>query len=152
MSTYFNVVNLDKKEQAILVIVKTQQEADATIAKWNKEKNKDWFLANEEDFNSANAVWDSEQFIKNADSTWTYDINPYFRHNQKKVFGHIFYAACADQWGNVSSWFGDRIVVICDTHSTNDMNSPISSHDFMDICDTYKKVKFFVSYSDWMDK
>lgn len=149
MSTYFNVVNLDKKEQAILVIVKSDSEVNATIEQWEKdnqctyldEKRKAWqeHLGYEVD---------PEGYKRTADTNgkWIIEVKPSFQSQMKLVFGFIFWSACTDAWGQTSSWYGDRVVII------DDNQSPIrSNEEWYEIGETYKKVVFRVSYYEWND-
>lgn len=149
MSTYFNVVNLDKKEQASLVIVKGDKEVNATIEKWEAENQNSYF-------DEKRKAWhehlgyevDPEGYKKtaNSDGKWIIEIKPHFQHQMKLVFGFIFWSACTDAWGHTSSWYGDRVVII------DDNKSPIRScDDWYEIAETYKKVAFRVSYAEWKD-
>jgi ketopantoate reductase len=133
MSTYFNIVNLDKKEQASLVICKTQDEVDATIKNWEESSQRKWHREDR----------DPEFYERQNDGSWTKEAKRFYHSRQKMVMGFIFWAACADQWGHVSHWFGDRVVVVCD--------SPDQTRivDFSEADDTYKEVKFYVSYEEW---
>ncbi len=137
MSTYFNVVNLDKQEQASLTIFKTQKEVDETIAKWEEKNSEKW-----------NRQRDPEGYEKQADGEWTRVIHKYYQRHMKMVFGFIFWEACADQWGHVSSWFGDRVIVISDGHGSKDL---YEQQDWYEINETYKQVTFEVSYDEWRD-
>ncbi|HDR9188610.1 TPA: hypothetical protein QDB51_002685 [Burkholderia vietnamiensis] len=149
MSTYFNIVNLDKKEQASLVIHKTKKEVDETIALWEEKNSEKWYS---EDRNARFAQlgheFDPTGYERQEDGSWTKELKKFYQHHQKLIFGFIFWEACADQWGHVSSWFGDRVIVICDGNGSKDL---YEQQDWYEINDTYKQVQFHVSYEEWMD-
>lgn len=153
MSTYFNVVNLDKKEQASLVIQKSQKDVDATTKAWEKKNRRKWVnKQKKESFAQSGREYDPEGYLKQPDGSWTMEVRKFYHQNQKLVFGFIFWEACGDQWGHVSSWFGDRVVIICDTSGAAEVNSPLrSSEQWCKMDETYKPVKFYVSYKDWKD-
>ena len=140
MSTYFNIVNLDKKEQASLVIVKSQSEVDQTISQWEQENSKKWSSTDR----------DPQGYEKQEDGSWTVEQIKYYLHQQKFVLGFIFFQACADQWGHVSPWFGDRVVIISDAPRSKEGNSPLRRGDWNKMNDKFKPVKFYVSYEEWM--
>ncbi|MGX9691352.1 hypothetical protein ACTJNK_13505 [Achromobacter anxifer] len=133
MSTYFNIVNLDKKEQASLVIVKTQAEVDATISEWEEKNQEKWTREDR----------DPEFYEMQSDGSWAKEVNRFYHSRQKMVMGFIFWEACANQWGHTSSWFGDRVIVICDGPYS------IGIVDFSEVNRTYKEVKFYTSYEEW---
>ncbi|WP_139352329.1 hypothetical protein [Burkholderia cenocepacia] len=149
MSTYFNIVNLDKKEQASLVIRKTKKEVDETIALWEEQNSEKWYSEERQArFAQLDYEFDPAGYKRQEDGSWEKEIKKFYQHHQKLVFGFIFWEACADQWGHVSSWFGDRVIVTCDGCGSKDLYDQL---DFHEIDETFKPVKFYVSYEDWMD-
>lgn len=149
MGTYFNIVNLDKKEQASLVIHKTQSDVDAAIVKWEKKNRKKWLSkSRKEAIAEGHDEYDPHGFKRQDDGSWTKEIFKYYQHHHKMVFGFIFWEACADQWGHTSSWFGDRVIVICDGGGSKDL---YGDQDWYEINETFKPVQFHVSYEEWMD-
>lgn len=153
MSTYFNIVNLDKKEQASLLICKTQSEVDATIKVWEKKNRRKWLSkAKMGHFAKLGNEYDPEGYCKHADGYWTKEIRAFYQHNQKMIFGFIFWQACGDQWGRVSPWFGDRVVIICDTKGAAEPNSPfLAAAHWYEMTEQFKPVAFRVSYQEWND-
>ncbi|WGS54443.1 hypothetical protein LFL96_25865 [Paraburkholderia sp. D15] len=152
MSTYFNIVNLDKKEQASLVILKSQDEVDATVAQWEKKNRKKWLSkTRQEDFSNWGKQYDPEGYEKQEDGSWTREIHKFYQFHQKLVFGFIFWEACGNQWGRVSEWFGDRVIIICDTSGANEPNSPYRDYEHWIAMDDYKPVQFHTTYNEWKD-
>ncbi|WZB70326.1 hypothetical protein WJ968_32885 [Achromobacter xylosoxidans] len=80
MSTYFNIVNLDKKEQASLVICKTQDEVDATIKNWEEKSQRKWHREDR----------DPEFYERQNDGSWTKEAKRFYHSRQKMVMGFTF--------------------------------------------------------------
>ncbi|MCW3498733.1 hypothetical protein [Burkholderia cenocepacia] len=148
MSTYFKVVNLDKKEQASLVIHKSESEVAQTIEEWESQTGKLWFDATfDEIIASGRRVCDPDGFEDQKDGSWTYEVGSAFQnYNDKLVLGFILMEACGDQWGHTTPWFGDRIVVVSDGYGSKEL---YDGHSFDDIYETFKRVKFHISYENW---
>ena len=106
-----------------------------------------WHQQNEGAWNQSDI--DREGYIRQEDGSWTREQIKYYLHQQKLVLGFIFFEACADQWGHVSSWFGDRVVVITDGMRSKESNSPLKRRDWDKINKTFKPVKFYISYEEW---
>lgn len=114
MSTYFAVVNLDKKERGFMAVSVSDDYVKQEIIDWEQKHGRKW-----------EHQASPSQFILHKELGWIKPSNGYLNWNSKIEAGIIFMEACSIAWGYKGAWFGDRVVVICDTSSekTNEENS-----------------------------
>ena len=100
MSTYFKILNIDKKQRGMLATHITNQQAQELIAqKYDAGFTKNPYIG----FDKAN--------IKGS---WAKEHRGYLGYYNKEEAGAIFMEACGNLWGHKGEWYGDRVVIISD--------------------------------------
>lgn len=98
MSTYFKIINLDKKERGLLATCISNAEAQEMIAQ------------RIDDGRTGSIVYEQAE-----DGTWFYKNKGYLNYLSKQEAGAIFMHACGNLWGNKGAWYGDRVVILSDS-------------------------------------
>ncbi|WP_162588414.1 hypothetical protein [Variovorax sp. RA8] len=105
MSTYFKIINLDKKQRGMLATHIADEQAQELIA----QKYDAGYTKSEEQ---------EEPYIgfskSNIKGSWAKEHRGYLSYYSKEHAGAIFMEACGNLWGHKGEWYGDRVVIISD--------------------------------------
>ncbi|MDN8018109.1 hypothetical protein QZN08_27135 [Burkholderia multivorans] len=112
MSTYFAVVNLDKKERGLMAVVVPTSQIEQEIKEWEHKHDCAW----------ADELCSPSGYEFHEELGWIKPSRGYLNWNSKVEAGIIFMEACSHAWDYKGNWFGDRVIVICDGSETNAEN------------------------------
>lgn len=111
MSTYFKILNLDKKQRGMLATHITNQQAQELIA----QKADAGYAIDEIPY--INGFTPRKESGKGS---WVNEHRGYLNYYNKQEAGAIFMEACGILWGHKGKWYGDRVVIITDTNPRDD--------------------------------
>lgn len=122
MSTYFKIINLDKKQRGMLATHITEEQAQELIA---QKIDAGYSDTDELPYIGFHKHDDKEAGRK----TWAKEYRGYLGYYSKEEAGAIFMEACGNLWGHKGAWYGDRVVIISDGNSADD-SMWIESYDW----------------------
>lgn len=128
MSTYFKVINLDKKQRGMLATYISDAEAQEMILQKAEAEITACHINPEY----------IDGFEKTPDGSWANFHRGYMHHLSKGEAGAIYFEACGNAWGVKGDWYGDRVVIVADSEplfdETKDWPIVLFSVAYEDTC------------------
>lgn len=111
MSTYFKIINLDKKQRGMLATEITDAQAQELIKQSYEAGHKD---------EDGPVVIDFKKIVNSSGQfSWVKEHGGYLHITSKAECGAIYMEACSIQWGQKGEWFGDRVNVISNGYGSD---------------------------------